>query len=301
MANVVEEERFPGHRLLPYLLILPSVVVIVVFLVVPFLESVWGSFFQSTAFGDKTVYVGLRNYTRVLSDPEYRNSVVATLLFAAFVMVVGLAFSLAVAHLLNQKLRGRGFYQVALIWTYALSPAVAGAIWALMFAPATGIVPFIISELSGGMLVNWMTNGNLALLVVSIAATWKMLGYNIVFFLAGLQNIPEEFVDSARVDGAGPWRTFWDITFPMLSPTTTFLLFVNMIYAFFQVFGLIDIMTHGGPGNATNILIYKLYRDAFLYLDSGAASAQSTIIFFAISAAAIIQLRFATRRAIYAR
>lgn len=301
MADNIEEERFPGHPLLPYILILPSVAVIVVFLVVPFLQSVIGSFFRSTAFGTKTVYVGLDNYVRVLTSSDYHSSAIATLLFAGFVMVVGLAVSLAIAHLLNQKIRGLGFYQVAFIWTYAISPAVAGAIWALMFAPSTGIVPFIVAALSGGYLLNWMTNGPLALLVVSIAATWNMLGYNIVFFLAGLQNIPEEFIDSARVDGAGPWRTFWDITFPMLSPTTTFLLFVNMIYAFFQVFGLIDIMTHGGPGDATNILIYKLYRDAFLYLDSGAASAQSIIVFVVISMAAVVQLRFATRRAIYAR
>lgn len=301
MSNVANEERFPGHPLLPYLLILPSVAVIAIFLVVPFLQSVQDSFYASTAFGTKTIFVGFRNYVRVFTSSDYRASALATLLFAAFVMVIGLSVSLAIAQLLNQKIRGRGFYQIALIWTYALSPAVAGAIWALMFAPATGIVPFIVSELFDGYVLNWMTNGQIALLVVSAAATWKMLGYNIVFFLAGLQNIPEEFIDSAKVDGAGPWRAFWDITFPMLSPTTTFLLFVNMIYAFFQVFGLIDIMTHGGPGDATNILIYKLYRDAFLYLDSGAASAESCIIFVVISIAAVIQLHFATRKAIYAR
>ena len=301
MAHVVEEERFRGYPLLPYLLILPSVAVIVLFLVVPFLQSVIESLYRSSAFGTKTVYVGLDNYVRVLTASDYRASAVATLLFAGFVIVLGLAVSLAIAHLLNQKIRGLGFYQIAFVWTYALSPAVAGVIWALMFAPATGIVPFIVGKLSGGYLLNWMTNGPVALLVVSIAATWNMLGYNIVFFLAGLQNIPEEFIESARVDGAGPWRVFWDITFPMLSPTTTFLLFVNTIYAFFQVFGLIDIMTHGGPGNATNILVYKLYRDAFLYLDSGAASAQSVIIFAVVAGATMIQLRFATRRAIYAR
>ena len=301
MATGIEEERFPGHPLLPYILILPSVAVIIVFLVYPFFQSVQDSFFRTSAFGTETVYVGLDNYARLLTSSNYHSSAFATLLFSGFVVVIGLAVSLAIAHLLNQKIRGRGFYQIAFVWTYAISPAVAGAIWALMFAPATGIVPFLVAEFFGGHLLNWMTNGPLALLVVSVAATWKMLGYNVVFFLAGLQNIPNEFIDSARVDGAGPWRTFWDITFPMLSPTTTFLLFVNMIYAFFQVFGLIDIMTHGGPGDATNILIYKLYRDAFLYLDSGSASAQSIIIFFVISLAAVFQLRIATRRAIYAR
>ena len=157
------------------------------------------------------------------------------------------------------------------------------------------------SDGTGGYVLNWMTNGQLALFVVSAAATWKMLGYNIVFFLAGLQNVPGELLEAARVDGAGGWRTFWKITFPMLSPTTTFLLFVNMLYSVFQVFGLIDIMTRGGPGNATNILVYNLYRDAFIHLDSGSASAQSFIIFIVISIAAVVQLRVATRKAVYAR
>jgi len=295
------EDRFPGHRFLPYLLILPSVAVIITFLIVPFIQSVQGSFYTSTAFGTKTIFVGFRNYARLFASPDYRQSIITTLIFASFVIVVGLSVSLAIAHLLNQKIKGRGFYQVALIWTYALSPAVAGTIWALMFAPATGIVPYIVNRLTGGYVLNWMTNGQLALFVVSAAATWKMLGYNIVFFLAGLQNVPGELLEAARVDGAGGWRTFWKITFPMLSPTTTFLLFVNMLYSVFQVFGLIDIMTRGGPGNATNILVYNLYRDAFIHLDSGSASAQSFIIFIVISIAAVVQLRVATRKAVYAR
>ncbi|HDJ30114.1 MAG TPA: sugar ABC transporter permease [Candidatus Acetothermia bacterium] len=295
------EDRFPGHRFLPYLLILPSVAVIITFLIVPFIQSVQESFYTSTAFGTKTIFVGFRNYARLFASPDYRQSIITTLIFASFVIVVGLSVSLAIAYLLNQKIKGRGFYQVALIWTYALSPAVAGTIWALMFAPATGIVPYIVNRLTGGYVLNWMTNGQLALFVVSAAATWKMLGYNIVFFLAGLQNVPGELLEAARVDGAGGWRTFWKITFPMLSPTTTFLLFVNMLYSVFQVFGLIDIMTRGGPGNATNILVYNLYRDAFIHLDSGSASAQSFIIFIVISIAAVVQLRVATRKAVYAR
>lgn len=297
----MEEERFPGYRLLPYILILPSVAVIFVFLVVPFAQSVQQSFFASSAFGTRTIYVGLRNYMRLFVSDDYRSSVWITLAFSAFVIVIGLAVSLAIAQLLNQKIRGQGFYQIALIWTYALSPAVAGAIWALMFAPATGIVPYVVATLGGGYALNWMTSGTIALVVVSAAATWKMLGYNIVFFLAGLQNIPVELMEAARVDGAGSWNVFWHITFPLLSPTTMFLLFVNMLYAFFQVFGLIDIMTQGGPGDATNILIYKLYRDAFIYMNSGSAAAQSIIIFLVISAAALFQLRVATRKAVYAR
>lgn len=297
----MQENRFPGHRFLPYILILPSIAIIVIFLVVPFVQSVRESFYTSTAFGTKEIFVGLRNYMRLFGSAEYHKSVVTTLIFAGIVILAGLSLSLAIAHLLNQKIRGRGFYQIALIWTYALSPAVAGTIWALMFSPATGIIPYIVGKLFNGYNLNWMTNGQLALFVVSAAATWKMLGYNIVFFLAGLQNVPGELHEAARVDGASGWRMFWKITFPMLSPTTTFLLFVNMLYSFFQVFGLIDIMTRGGPGNATNILIYKLYRDGFVYLNSGSASAQSFIIFLVISVAAVIQLRVATRKAVYAR
>lgn len=297
----MQEERFPGYKWLPYLLVAPSIAVIVIFLVVPFVQSVRGSFFVSTPFGTKTIYVGLRNYIRLFSSPDYRSSVLTTLVFSSFVIIIGLSVSLAIAQLLNQKIRGLGFYQIALIWTYALSPAIAGVIWALMFAPATGLVPYVVSNLSGGYVLNWMTNGRIALLVVAAAATWKMLGYNIVFLLAGLQNVPKALVEAARVDGAGPWRAFWRITFPMLSPTTTFLLFVNMLFAFFQVFGLIDIMTRGGPGNATEILVYKLYRDGFIHLNTGSASAQSLVIFLVISIGAIIQLRVATRKAIYAR
>jgi len=297
----MNEDKFPGHKFLPYILITPSIAVIIIFLIGPFIQSVYTSFFVSTTFGTNTIFVGLRNYIRLFSSPDYLNSAVVTFKFAAFVIIVGLSIALAIAQLLNQKIRGVGFYQVALIWTYAISPTIAGVIWASMFAPSTGLIPYIISKISGGYTLNWMTNGQLALFIVAAAATWKMLGYNIIFFLAGLQNVPDEFLEAAQIDGANPWKSFWRITFPLLSPTTSFLLFVNMLYAFFQVFGLIDIMTHGGPGNATEILVYKLYRDGFIHLNTGSASAQSFIIFFVISVVAIIQLRIVTKKAIYSR
>jgi len=295
------EERFPGHPFLPYLLILPSLAVIFIFLIVPFTQSVWGSFYVTSFFGNTKVFVGLANYIDLFKSPDYLHSIVVTLLFSAFVVLFGLSASLGIAMLLNQKISGLGIYQIALVWTYSISPAVAGVIWALLFAPATGLIPWLFKLVNPDYTLNWMTNGSLALFVVSLAATWKMLGYNIVFFLAGLQNIPDELTDAARVDGAGPWLTFRHITFPMLSPTTTFLLFMNMLYAFFQVFGLIDIMTQGGPGDATNLLVYNLYRDAFIHLDSGRANAQSVIIFIVIAVAAMLQLRAATKKAAYAR
>jgi len=295
------EERFPGHPFLPYLLILPSLAVIFIFLIVPFAQSVWGSFYVTSFFGDNKAFVGLANYIELFKSPDYLHSIVVTLIFSAFVVIIGLSVSLGIAMLLNQKISGLGIYQIALVWTYSISPAVAGTIWALLFAPATGLVPWLVKLVRPDYTLNWMTNGALALLVVSLAATWKMLGYNIVFFLAGLQNIPDELTDAARVDGAGPWLTFRYITLPMLSPTTTFLLFMNTLYAFFQVFGLIDIMTQGGPGDATNLLVYNLYRDAFIHLNSGRANAQSVIIFIVIAIAAMLQLRSATKKAAYAR
>lgn len=210
----MQEDRFPGQKFLPYILIAPSIAVIIIFLIMPFGQSVRESFFVSTPFGTKTIFVGLRNYIRLFSSPDYRSSALTTLAFSVFVIIVGLSVSLAIAQLLNQKISGLGIYQIALIWTYAMSPAVAGVIWASMFAPATGLVPYIVSKLSGGYVLNWMTNYRIALLMVAAVATWKMLGYNIVFFLAGLQNVPYEFLEAARIDGAGPWKAFWRITFP---------------------------------------------------------------------------------------
>lgn len=294
------ESKFPGYRLLPYLLIFPSVAVIAVFLVVPFAQAVQQSFYRTSPFGTTTRFVGWDNYVQIFSTPEYLRSVLTTVAFAGLVIVGGLVASLGIAILVTRRIRGLGFYQVAFIWTYALSPAVAGIIWALLFDPAVGLGTYVI-QLISGYRINMMVQGTVALLIAATAAAWNMLGYNICFFIAGLQNVPKEFEEAARVDGAGVWRTFWRVTFPMISPTTAFLLFVNMVYAFFQVFGLIDVMTQGGPGGATEILVYKLYRDAFIRLRGNFASAQSVVLFLMVAAAALFQLRVATRKAVYSR
>jgi len=294
------EAKFPGYRLLPYLLIFPSVAVIAVFLVVPFVQAVHQSFYRTSPFGTTTRFVGWDNYAQIFSTPEYVRSLLTTLGFAGLVIVGGLSVSLGIAILVTRRIRGLGFYQVAFIWTYALSPAVAGMIWALLFDPAVGLGTYVI-QLISGYRINMMVQGTAALLIAAAAAAWKMLGYNICFFIAGLQNVPKELEEAARVDGAGAWKTFWQVTFPMISPTTAFLLFVNMVYAFFQVFGLIDVMTQGGPGGATEILVYKLYRDAFIRLRGNFASAQSVVLFVLVAAAALFQLRVATRKAVYSR
>lgn len=294
------EARFPGYRLLPYLLVFPSVAVIIVFLVVPFVEAVIQSFFQTSPFGTVSVFVGIHQYRLLLSDPAYARSLLITWYFALLVIFGGLSISLFIAVLVTRKVRGLAFYQVAFVWTYALSPAVAGVIWALLFDPAVGLGTYLISHLTG-LHINYTIQGDFALLIVAGAAIWNMLGYNICFFIAGLQNVPRELEEAARVDGAGPWRTFWRITFPMLTPTTAFLVFVNTIYAFFQVFGLIDIMTKGGPGGATEILVYKLYRDAFIRVRYNFASAQSVVLFVIVALTAIFQLWVSSRRAVYLR
>ena len=294
------QARFPGYRILPYLLVFPSVAVIIIFLVVPFIQAAIQSFRQTSPFGTVSSFVGIRQYQLLFSDPTYMRSLLTSWYFALLVILGGLSLSLFIAVLVTRKVRGMAFYQVAFIWTYALSPAVAGVIWALLFDPAIGIGTYVFSKLTG-FSINFTIQGATAILILAAAAIWNMLGYNVCFYIAGLQNVPRELEEAARVDGAGPWRTFWLITFPMLSPTTAFLVFVNTIYAFFQVFGLIDIMTKGGPGGATEILVYKLYRDAFIRVRYNYASAQSVVLFLIVAATAIFQLWVSTRRAVYLR
>jgi len=294
------ETKFPGHRILPYCLVFPSVAVITVFLVVPFVQAIIQSFYQTSPFGATNVFVGVRQYKLLFSSPDYARSFLITWYFALLVIIGGLSLSLFIAVLVTRRVRGLAFYQVAFIWTYALSPVVAGIIWALLFDPAVGLGTYMIKRLTGFPL-NFTIQGSSALLIVAAASIWNMLGYNICFYIAGLQNVPKELEEAARVDGAGPWRTFWTVTFPMLSPTTAFLVFVNTIYAFFQVFGLIDIMTKGGPGGATEILVYKLYRDAFIRVRYNYASAQSVVLFLIVAATALFQLWVSSRRAVYLR
>jgi len=294
------QARFPGYRILPYLLVFPSVAVIIIFLVVPFIQAAIQSFRQTSPFGTVSSFVGIRQYQLLFSDPTYMRSLLTSWYFGLLVILGGLSLSLFIAVLVTRKVRGMAFYQVAFIWTYALSPAVAGVIWALLFDPAIGIGTYVFSKLTG-FSINFTIQGATAILILAAAAIWNMLGYNVCFYIAGLQNVPRELEEAARVDGAGPWRTFWLITFPMLSPTTAFLVFVNTIYAFFQVFGLIDIMTKGGPGGATEILVYKLYRDAFIRVRYNYASAQSVVLFLIVAATAIFQLWVSTRRAVYLR
>lgn len=291
------EGRFP-ERWLPYLLLAPSVLVVVVFLIVPSIQALWLALFEVSPFTGGGRFVGLANFVELIASPIYRASLAITLLFALGVVTLGMVLSLGAALLANQHVRGLGFYRTILLWPYALSPAVAGTIWALLFDPSTGPVTLLLRGMTG-FSPNWMMNGRLALAVTIVAAAWKMLGFNVVFFLAGLQAIPEAYREAAEVDGAGAARIFWRITVPILSPVTFFLFVMNSLYAFFEVFGLIDVMTQGGPGGATDVLIYRLYQDAFVSARWGIASAQSIVLFVMVAVLTALQFRVAGRRVFY--
>lgn len=291
------EGRYP-NKLLPYLLLLPSVLVVLVFLVIPSVQALVQSLRLVDPFTGRGFYVGLRNFVDLFTSEEYRHSIVVSVIFAAGTTLLGLSAGLGLALLANQSLRGAWLYRTALLWPYALSPAVAGAIWGLLMDPSAGPVTYLLRRFTGGSF-NWMVDGPLALALVTVASGWKMLGYNIVFFLAGLQAIPSELMEAASVDGASAWSRFWKVRFPLLSPVTFFLLIMNTLESFFENFGLIDVLTQGGPARATDILVYKLYRDGFVNIQWGLASAQSITLFVMVALLTILQFRYGGRRVFY--
>lgn len=291
------DSRFP-NKFLPYIILFPSVAVVIIFLILPTIQTFRLSLYMVSPFGNILIYKGLSNFMKLFSEWAYLDSLIRTLITTSFIVFLGLTVSLGIALLANLKLRGAGIYRTALIWPYALSPAAAGTIWLLLFDPSTGSIIYLLSKITGHM-YNWVNNGTVALIMVTIAATWKMLGYNVIFFLAGLQNIPKELLEAADIDGANVFKRFWRVTFPLLTPTTFFLFVANTLYGFFEIFGLIDIMTQGGPRKATSILVYKLYEDGFHHLQTGFASAQSIVLFLFVAILTGIQFRFAQKLVFY--
>src|SRR6185369_9848361 len=237
------------------------------------------------------------NFVSLLSDPGYYASVRLTVVFSALVASIGLAISLLLAVMADRLIRGASVYKMILVWPYAVAPAVAGVLWGFLFNPSVGVVAWLLSAI--GIEFNYVVNGNQALVLVVIAAVWNQVSYNFLFFLAGLQSIPKSLIEAAAIDGAGPGRRFWDIVFPLLSPTGFFLLVVNIIYAFFGTFGIIGSLTQGGPGQATNILVYKVWNDGFRGQDLGGSSAQSVILMLLMILLTFIQFRFIERRVHY--
>ena len=240
----------------------------------------------------------MENFANLFQDPGYLHTVQVTVVITTAIVVGGLAISLAIAMLANQKIRGGSVYRVLLIWPFALSPAVAGVIWLFMFSPGFGTVNYL-TYLAIGTELNWLGDPTLAVILIIMASIWKNLGYNVVFYLAALQNLNTEVLEAASIDGANAWKRFWYVTFALLSPMTFFLLITNITYAFFDLFGMIDIVTKGGPLDATNVMIYNLYRDGFEYYKTGLAAAQSVILFAAVVALTLVQFRTSGQRVHY--
>jgi sn-glycerol 3-phosphate transport system permease protein len=282
---------------LPYALLAPQIAITIVFFFWPATQAVWYSFQLQDAFGLKTQFVGLENFSTLFGDSHYLNSFRVTAVFSALVAFCGIAISLLLAAMADRVIRGAMVYKTLLIWPYAVAPAIAGVLWAFLFAPSIGIVTYVLKGF--GVDWNWILKDDQAMLLVVIASVWAQISYNFLFFLAGLQSIPKSLIEAAAIDGASPTRRFWTIVFPLLSPTTFFLLVVNVVYAFFSTFGVIDATTQGGPAGATQILVYKVYYDGVKAADLGGSSAQSVIIMIIVMALTVAQFRFIERKVQY--
>jgi sn-glycerol 3-phosphate transport system permease protein len=286
------------NRWLPYVLIAPQMAVVLVFFFWPAFDSLRLSFYRVTPFGDRQIFIGLENFANLFVSPEYHRSVVNSFIFSGGVTLLGLTVSLFLAHLANQKIQGLPFYRTAVLWTYGIAPPVSGVIWLLIFHPSYGILTYLLSMITSYEF-NWLLKGWIAIVLVIIAATWAHLGYNVVFFLAGLQAIPKSIVDAAKVDGASGFSLFRWITFPLLSPVTFFLFIMNMVFSFFETFGIIHAVTQGGPGDATTIMVYKTYQDGFVNLRIGVSAAQSVILMALVIFLTVLQFRYTERKVFY--
>ena len=282
---------------IPYALLAPQILVTVVFFFLPAFQAVWFSFQLQDAFGLNTEFVGLQNFDELFRDSRYLESFKVTALFSVLVAFFGLVISLVLATMADRVLRGALAYKTLLIWPYAVAPAIAGVLWAFLFAPSIGIITYVLKGM--GIDWNWIIHGDQAMLLVVIASVWTQISYNFLFFLAGLQSIPTSLIEAAAIDGAGPVRRFWTIVFPLLSPTTFFLLVVNIVYAFFDTFGVIDATTQGGPAQATQILVYKVYHDGVKSADLGGSSAQSVVLMLIVIVLTVVQFRFVERKVNY--
>ena len=282
---------------LPYALVAPQIAITIVFFFWPAVQAGWYAFQLQDAFGERTQFVGLANFASLLQDANYLYSFQVTAVFSVLVALSGIAIALLLAAMADRVIRGALGYRTLLIWPYAVAPAVAGVLWLFLFAPSIGIVTFALRSV--GIDWDWVLQGGQAMALVVIAATWKQISYNFLFFLAGLQSIPRSLIEAAAIDGAGPGRRFWTIVFPLLSPTAFFLLVVNIVYAFFDTFGVIDATTQGGPAGATQILVYKVYYDGVKAADLGGSSAQSVILMAIVIALTVVQFRYIERKVQY--
>ena len=249
------------------------------------------------AFGTTTEFVGLENFERLWSDDTYLASFKTTALFSVLVAVFGLSIALLLAVMADRVMRGASVYKNLLVWPYAVAPVVAGVLWVFMFASPMGVVAYALQW--AGVEWNHLLNSHHAMTLIVVAAVWKQISYNFLFFLAGLQSIPKSLIEAAAIDGASPTRRFWTIVFPLLSPTTFFLLVINVVYAFFDTFAIIDAATQGGPGKDTAILVYKVYYDGFKAMDLGGSAAQSVVLMVIVIALTVLQFRYVEKKVNY--
>ena len=282
---------------LPWALIAPQMAVILIFFFWPAAQALYFSVQQQDAFGTSTQFVGLDNFRALLADESYLASFKTTAVFSIAVAVLGLTLSLLLAVMADRVVKASRLYKTLLVWPYAVAPAVAGVLWLFMFAPSIGVVSYGLR--ASGLDWNHLLNGTHAMILIVMAAVWKQISYNFLFFLAGLQSIPKSLIEAAAMDGAGPWRRFWTVQFPLLTPTTFFLLVINIIYVFIDTFAIVDAATSGGPGKDTAILVYKVYFDGFKALDLGGSAAQSVVLMAILVALTVVQFRYVEKRVHY--
>jgi sn-glycerol 3-phosphate transport system permease protein len=282
---------------LPWALVAPQLLIVLVFFFWPAGQSLYQSLLREDAFGTNSEFVGLENFKALFADDTYLASFKTTAFFSVVVAVLGLSLSLMLAVMADRVVKAAAVYKTLLIWPYVVAPAVAGVLWLFMFAPSIGVVSYALRSL--GTDWNHLLNGTHAMILIVVAAVWKQISYNFLFFLAGLQSIPKSLIEAAAIDGAGPWRRFWTVQFPLLTPTAFFLLVINVVYAFFDTFAIVDAATSGGPGKDTAILVYKVYFDGFKALDLGGSAAQSVVLMVIVIALTVVQFRYVEKRVNY--
>src|SRR3984893_812260 len=296
-ADHMQKQSVFQSRLLPYVLIAPQLAVVLIFFYWPAGQALLQSFLLQDAFGLSTTFVWFENYRDLLSQPDYFAAIVRTFAFSFAIAFSSLSLALLLAVMADKPLRGGTLYRTLLIWPYAVAPPVVGVIWIFMLHPSLGVLSRYLRALG----VDWnpLLDGDQAATLIILAAAWKQISYNFLFFLAGLQAIPKSVFEAAAIDGARPMRRFWTVTFPLLSPTIFFLLVVNIVYAFFDTFGIIDTMTRGGPGTSTVTLVYKVYSDGLLGGNLGSSAAQSVMLMILVIGLTAIQFRYVERKVTY--
>ena len=278
-------------------MVAPQIIITLVFFIWPASQALYQSVLQEDPFGLSSKFVGLDNFVALFADDIYLNSLYVTVIFSIAVAVISMSVSLLLAVMADRAIRSATTYKTLIIWPYAVAPVVAAVLWYFLFNPTVGMVSFFLRAV--GYEWDHSLNGGQAMLLVIIASAWREISYNFLFFLAGLQAIPKSFIEAAAIDGASPTKRFWTIAFPLLSPTAFFLIVMNIVYAFFDTFGVIHAITEGGPNQATNIMVYKVYSDGFLGLDLGGSAAQSVILMIVVISLTIIQFRYIERKVHY--